>query len=398
MAENSKKRGLTSSVPFFSENDDDPLLRQIFATYDRFSLILTRFFTKELSIRPEAELQTVEKTPLSLLYRFHSSFSVERPRSPQVDEGRRGMKREKWSVGDIKPLEPSHRHLFQIDLDGVESPVFIEMEGPFLFAAVDRILGSERFAPDHETESFTEIDRKLAELFVHRLAELLAGFSRIDRDGESTSTGSVTWVDEIPLSEETSDGDYYLLTWNIACGGGIFSLVLYLPSDVATRPFAPRTSGVSPFGPNETDRNGAAGENDLSRYIEARKNEKSRPVPFAAGQTVADPGLITGSVHVSDPACAADAACALSSAHLAGTKSIHRGDAEGSTEIRILVGTLEITPDDLTEMKPGDLLTTDIPATAPFRIDLDGVVLFYGRPGEYRGESAVEILADMKKD
>ena len=94
-----------------------------------------------------------------------------------------------------------------------------------------------------------------------------------------------------------------------------------------------------------------------------------------------------------------DARLKLSSNASKGTeKNIVRGtlserDSQGgeTCELTVEIGTGEATSEEWSQIRPGSLLTTDIPKDVLFLARANGRPLFYAKPGVYREMSAVQV-------
>lgn len=62
-----------------------------------------------------------------------------------------------------------------------------------------------------------------------------------------------------------------------------------------------------------------------------------------------------------------------------------------ATEVTVIVADTTISVRDLVEMRPGDLIVTDKPATEPMVVCVGGRRLFLARAGQHRGQKAVRI-------
>ena len=85
---------------------------------------------------------------------------------------------------------------------------------------------------------------------------------------------------------------------------------------------------------------------------------------------------------------------------------IHPGDDSFETEppvfpkpepmeLRVELGTVPMTLDELRQLQPGDIISTEIPRDTPFLISLDGVPAFLGTPGVFQGVPALQISATV---
>jgi flagellar motor switch protein FliM len=62
-----------------------------------------------------------------------------------------------------------------------------------------------------------------------------------------------------------------------------------------------------------------------------------------------------------------------------------------ATGVTVIVAETKISVRDLVEMRPGDLIVTDKPATEPMVVCVEGRRLFLARAGQHRGQRAVRI-------
>ena len=208
----------------------------------------------------------------------------------------------------------------------------------FLLGVIDRYLGNDSFTPGSESDSWSELDEELSLPFISRLFEILVGFC-------SPSSGfpfdTVTTQTDVFRPE----GEWFTVNWNVVCGGETFSFSFFLPAELAAgeetlqqaEPAAPKT------------------DEELLRYIEMRR---------ATSEKVSD---TESTFHPLSP-------------------------SDQFARVRVLVGSFGLRRDDFDEMKPGDILATDIPAEALFTLAVNGGSVCHVKPGEEDGEKAVVIV------
>jgi len=254
--------------------------------YDRFSPVLTRFFTKRFGTDAQVSLDRVESAPFSALMNRGSAANF-----------------------------PA-----RIGIQTVEIPFFLSLADELTSILLDAALGDTAPEPDPFFGELTRLDRRLLEEIYNRLADSIARFWREEyvllpaRILPIPDWTVPVWGD----SDRNSEGfrlddetDFFILTWMVRICQREFSLELYLPS------------------------------------------------------------LLMPVLSDAEPA-------ALSS------------------ELRILAGRIPFTPETASLLYPGEVLLTGIPAGALFDAVCDGKILFQVRPGEYRGEAAVEIVPPQK--
>jgi flagellar motor switch protein FliM len=65
--------------------------------------------------------------------------------------------------------------------------------------------------------------------------------------------------------------------------------------------------------------------------------------------------------------------------------------SRAATEVTVILADTTISVRDLVDMRPGDLIVTDKPATDPMVVCVEGRKLFLARAGQHRGQRAVRI-------
>ena len=268
-------------------------LRRIFAFYDRFTAVLSRFFRRELAAETDLTLSVVE---------------------------------DGTGIFGTSP----DRLLFRISFSDPGSSIGMVLPRSFLLGVIDTLLGSEFFTPDPTPHEWTELDENLVFPFAQRLAEILAGFSGIFPAREKPSLETV----EKFRGQET----WYRLEWSILCQGTIYPLEFILSEKSAL--------GSIP----EPEKTPPKENTELLRYIEMRRaaSEKGRNTESASAPS-------------------------------------------GTVSARVLIGSFDLTCGDFDSMKPGDILTTDIPADAPFQLIIEGTEPIPVYPGENNGRKAVVV-------
>lgn len=221
---------------------------------------------------------------------------------------------------------------------GKENPAAaILIPRSFILGVIDCYLGNATFTPSSKTDAWSELDQELSFPFVSRLFEIILGFCA---PSSASRFGAVS-----VLSEDFSpDGEWYTVNWNITCRNETFPLSFLLPADVAF--------GEEIFYPSEPV--ASQTDEDLLHYIEMRR---------ATSEKVRDTESFFSSSFSADTVA----------------------------RIRVLVGSFDLHRDSFSEMKPGDILATDIPADALFTLTVDGKPFCHVRPGEDSGQKAVLI-------
>ncbi len=204
----------------------------------------------------------------------------------------------------------------------------------FLLGVIDRSLGHGVFMPGRETDSWSELDENLAVPFVAHLFEILLGYC---------DPSALPGTDAVFVSEESvlPSGVWFTVEWNVSCGEESFSFLFFLPESAAF--------GAEPD--REFENYKPQADDELLRYIEMRR---------AASEKIRDPE------ELAPP-------------------------ADQTASIRVLVGSFDLNREDLDEMKPGDILTTDISAEAPFTLFINGESAAFVRPGEHDGKKGVIV-------
>ena len=221
---------------------------------------------------------------------------------------------------------------------GKENPAAaIVMPRSFILGVIDCCLGNVTFTPSDKTDTWSELDQELSFPFISRLFEILLGFCA---PSSASRFGAVS-----VLSEDFSpDGEWYTVNWNITCCNKEFPFSFLLPADVAF--------GEETFYPTEPI--ASQTDEDLLHYIEMRR---------ATSEKARDTESFSSSLF----------------------------SADTITRIRILVGSFDLDRDNFCEMKPGDILTTDISADTLFTLTVGEKPFCHVRPGEDNGQKAVLI-------
>lgn len=237
-----------------------------------------------------------------------------------------------------RDFDSSELILFRAGQDSPAAALLIPRS--FLLGVIDRYLGNDHFTPDAETDIWSELDEELSVPFASRLFEIVLGFC--------APSASFPFNEISILSDGFSpEGDWFTINWSVTCGDRTFPFSFFLPAEVASgedtlhhdEPLMPKT------------------DEELLRYIEMRRATSEKK-------------------------------------HDTESSFPSSRSSEQIANIRVLVGSFDLHRNDFNEMKPGDILATDISSDALFTLFLNGVPVCHARPGEDNGNKAV-IVEDI---
>lgn len=228
--------------------------------------------------------------------------------------------------------------LFCADKDAPSAALLISRT--FLLGVIDCCLGNDTFMPGDESDIWSHLDGELSMPFISRLFEILLGFC--------APSASFSFDPVLVSSQKfLPEGEWFAVNWGVTWRGQTFPLTFLLPAEIAFGEEAfSQTESVTP----KTDE-------ELRRYIEMRR-------------------------ATSDKVCDVQ------------PMSLTTSFLDETVKIRILVGSFDLRRSDFTEMKPGDILATDISADAHFTLFINGDTVCHVQPGQEKGEKAV-IVQDI---